>query len=161
MAEETAAASEDETKREIGVTKIYVKDFSFESPGAPTVFRTPDFRPQTNMNLRTSNTKIEDHLYEMVLTITLDAKVGDDETAFLVELQQAGLFVISGYSDEELSLILGTFCPSTLFPYARAAVSAAVQRGGFPDLILQPIDFEALFRRSQEEAARQQAAGSH
>ncbi|MEO0574645.1 MAG: protein-export chaperone SecB [Pseudomonadota bacterium] len=160
MAEETAAASEEDVKREIGVSKIYIKDFSFESPGSPKIFATPDFRPNTNMNLRTSNTKIEDHLYEMVLTITLDAKV-NDETAFLVELQQAGLFVIRGYSDEEMSLILGTFCPSTLFPYARAAVSAAVQRGGFPDLILQPIDFEALFRRSQEEAAQQLAAGAH
>ncbi|MEL6869680.1 MAG: protein-export chaperone SecB [Pseudomonadota bacterium] len=160
MSEETAAAGEEATQREVGLRKVYIKDFSFESPGSPAVFSKPDFRPNTNMNLRTSNSKVDDDLYEMVLTITLDAKQ-DDETAFLVELQQAGLFVIRGYDQVELATILGSFCPATLFPYAREVISSSVQRGGFPDLLLQPIDFDALFRRSQQEAAKQQAAAAN
>ncbi|MEL7311588.1 MAG: protein-export chaperone SecB [Pseudomonadota bacterium] len=143
--------------REVGLRKIYVKDLSFEAPGAPGVFTRQDFRPATNMNLRTSNTKMDDDLYEAVLTLTLDAKFEGD-TAFLVEIQQAGVFHLKGYSDQELNMILGTFCPNTLFPYAREAISGAVQRGGFPELLLQPIDFDALYRRSQMEQAQQQAA---
>ncbi|MEL6301793.1 MAG: protein-export chaperone SecB [Pseudomonadota bacterium] len=143
--------------REVALRKIYVKDFSFESPGAPRIFMQQDFKPSTNLNLSTKNNKIEDSLYECVLTLTLDAKF-DNETAFLVELQQAGVFHLAGYSDQELNMILGTYCPSTLFPYAREAISGAVQRGGFPELLLQPIDFEALFRRSQMEQAQQQQA---
>ncbi|MEL7022530.1 MAG: protein-export chaperone SecB [Pseudomonadota bacterium] len=140
--------------RKIGLGKIYVKDLSFEAPGAPGVFTRQDFRPSTNLNLRTSNTKMDEDLYEAVLTLTLDAKF-EGETAFLVEIQQAGLFHLKGYSDPELNMILGTFCPNTLFPYAREAISGAVQRGGFPELLLQPIDFDDLYRRSQAEQAQQ------
>ena len=150
-------SNEGEVQREVGVRKLYVKDFSFESPSAPTVFTRADFRPNTNLNLRTTHTQIDNDLYEAVLTLTLDAKV-EGETAFLVELQQAGLFFIRGYNAADIDIILGTYCPATLFPFAREAISGAVQRGGFPDLLLQPIDFDALYRRSQAEAAKQREA---
>lgn len=153
---EAANGEGQQPQREVGLRKIYVKDMSFESPAAPKIFMRQDFRPTTNLNLRTTNAKVDDGVYEAVLTLTMDAKF-EGETAFLVELQQAGVFVIRGYSDDELNMILGTYCPNTLFPFAREAISGAVQRGGFPDLMLQPIDFDALYRRSQAEAAQQAA----
>ena len=130
---------------------------------APQVFTQADLKPTSNLNLRTTHRKLDEQpIYEMVLTLTLDAKVGDD-TVFLVELHQAGLFQIEGFSNEETQQILGTFCPNTLFPYAREAVSTAVQRGGFPEFLLQPIDFDALWARSKAEQANAQpaAGGAH
>ncbi len=157
MSEENAAA-DTQPRRVVALRKLYIKDMSFESPEAPQIFTQADFRPQTNLNLRTEHRKVgEEPLYEMVLTLTLDAKL-EDKTVFLVELQQAGLFFIDGYNDNELGMILGTFCPNSLFPYAREAISGAVQRGGFPEFILQPIDFDALYARSQAEAAKQAEA---
>ena len=146
--------------RAIGITKIYVKDYSFESPRAPDVFRTTEWKPQTDLNIRSGHTAVEgeDDLHEVVLTITVDAKEGDS-TLFLVEIQQAGLFQISGYSEEEFNAIVGSFCPNILFPYAREAIATTVQRGGFPEFVLQPINFDALYMKSREQIA-QQAAGS-
>jgi preprotein translocase subunit SecB len=146
--------------RAIGITKIYVKDFSFESPKAPDVFRASEWKPQTDLNLRSGHTAVEgeDDLHEVVLTITVDAKEGDS-TLFLIEIQQAGLFQISGYGEEEFNAIVGSFCPNILFPYAREAIATTVQRGGFPEFVLQPINFDALYMKSREQIA-QQAAGS-
>jgi preprotein translocase subunit SecB len=159
MTDETAAAGET-PQRTVALRKIYIKDMSFESPIAPQVFTRTDLKPASNLNLRTSHRKLDDQpIYEMVLTLTIDSKTGD-ETVFLIELQQAGLFQIEGFSEAETAQILGTFCPTTLFPYAREAVSSAIQRGGFPEFLLQPIDFDGLWARSQaEQAAAAQAAG--
>ena len=162
MTDETpaaGAADQQQSGRQVGLRKIYIKDLSFESPQAPAIFSDTEFRPNTNLNLRTSNRKLNDTLYEMVLTLTLDAK-NNDETAFLVEVQQAGIFHIEGYNDAEVNVILGTFCPNSLFPFAREAVAGAIQRGGFPEFLLQPIDFDGLFARSQQEQARQQQEGA-
>lgn len=153
MTDENAAASEatDQQKpRQVGLRKIYVKDMSFESPAAPRIFSQQDFRPMTNLNIRTTHVKLEDTVYETVLTLTVDAKVGD-ETAFLVELHQAGIFHIDGYDEAQCAIILGTFCPASLFPYAREAISSAVLRGGFPEFVLQPIDFDGLYARAKQE----------
>jgi preprotein translocase subunit SecB len=149
-----------EDSRAIGITKIYVKDFSFESPKAPGVFRSADWKPQTDLNLRSGHTAVEgeDDLHEVVLTITVDAK-DEESTLFLVEIQQAGLFQISGYGEEEFNAIVGSFCPNILFPYAREAIASTIQRGGFPEFVLQPINFDALYMKSREQIA-QQAAGS-
>lgn len=159
MTDENAAAGE-APQRSVTLRKIYIKDMSFESPIAPQVFTRADLKPTANLNLRTSHRKLEDQpLYEMVLTLTIDSKTGD-ETVFLVELHQAGLFQIDGFSEAETAQILGTFCPATLFPYAREAISNAVLRGGFPEFVLQPIDFDGLWARGQaERAAAAQAAG--
>ena len=153
MAEEEQAGNE----KRISVAKIFVKDFSFESPQSPAVFKAEKWSPQTNLNLRSGHTQIEEGLHEVVLTITVDAKE-DDKTVFLVELQQAGLFELHGYDDAERSAITGSYCPSILFPYAREAIAAMIQKGGFPEFILQPINFDALYMQSQQKAA--EAAGA-
>ena len=154
MAEE----NQTEDQKQLSISKMYIKDFSFESPKAPEVFRSREWQPQTDLNLRSSHRPIEgeDDLHEVTLTVTVDAKEGES-TLFLVELQQAGLFQISGYSEEEFGAIVGSFCPNILFPYARETIANAVQKGGFPEFILQPINFDALYMQSRQQAAQQQA----
>jgi len=146
--------------RRISISKIYVRDFSFESPKVPDVFRSNEWQPQTDLNLRSNHTAIEgeDGLHEVVLTITVDAKDGDT-TLFLVEIQQAGLFLIDGYEEEEFSAIVGSFCPNILFPYAREAVASVVQKGGFPEFVLQPINFDSLYMQSRQQLAAKEAEG--
>ena len=156
MAEEKPA----ENEKRISVAKIYVKDFSFESPMTPGVFKTDKWSPQTNLNLRSGHTEIDPGVHEVVLTITVDAKE-DDKTVFLVELQQAGLFELTGYEDNERSAITGSYCPSILFPYAREAIASVIQKGGFPEFVLQPINFDALYMQSQKQAEESAAAEKH
>ena len=138
------------------IGKIYAKDFSFESPQVPEVFRQSDWKPQTELNIRSSHTAIQDSHHEIVLTITVEAKA-DDKTIFLIELQQAGLFEIDGYEGEELGAILGSFCPNILFPYARESIAALIQKGGFPEFIMQPINFDALYLQAKQQQAVAQA----
>lgn len=150
-----------DTDKRITIGKIYVKDSSFESPQAPTVFKGRDWQPQTNLNLRSSTNPMEDDQHEVVLTITIDAKE-DDNTIFLVELQQAGIFEIAGYEQEEFGAIIGSFCPNILFPYARESIAAMIQKGGFPEFVLQPINFDALYLQAkQQQAAQGSAAEAH
>lgn len=160
MAEEQKAGESGNSgnDKRISVAKIYVKDFSFESPMVPAVFKSEKWSPQTNLNLRSSHTEVDPGMHEVVLTITVDAKEGD-KTVFLVELHQAGLFELNGYGDKEKAAIMGSYCPSILFPYAREAIAAAIQKGGFPEFILQPINFDALYMQSQQQAAAAAAAG--
>ena len=153
MAEQEQAA-----EKHLAISKIYLKDFSFESPQSPDVFKSADWKPQTNLNLRSSHTAIEGNIHEVVLTITIEAKE-EDKALFLVELQQAGLFEISGYEGEELAAIVGSFCPNILFPYARETVAAIIQKGGFPEFVLQPINFDALYMQSKQQQAEGAAAG--
>ena len=148
------AEQEQATDKQLAISKIYLKDFSFESPQTPLVFKSGEWKPQTNLNLRSTHTPVEDGIHEVVLTITVEAKE-EDKTMFLVELQQAGLFDILGYDEDELAAIVGGFCPSILYPYAREAIAAVIQKGGFPEFVLQPINFDALYLQS----AQQKAAG--
>ena len=150
-------ADEEKTaEKRLLIGKIYAKDFSFESPQVPEVFRQSDWKPQTELNIRSSHTAIQDSHHEIVLTITVEAKA-DDKTIFLIELQQAGLFEIDGYEGEELGAILGSFCPNILFPYARESIAALIQKGGFPEFILQPINFDALYLQAKQQQAVAQA----
>ncbi len=150
MTDEKKAADD----KRIAVAKIYLKDFSFESPQAPAVFRSDEWKPKTNLNLRSSHNEVDGNVHEVVLSITVEAKE-EDKTLFLVELHQAGLFDISGYENEELAAIIGSFCPAMLFPYAREAIASTIQKGGFPEFVLQPINFDALYRQSMQQAAEQ------
>ena len=145
-----------EPEKRITINKIYLKDFSFESPQAPAVFRSGEWKPQTNLNLRSSHNEVEDDIHEVVLAITVDAKEGD-KTLFLVEVQQAGVFSIGGYNGEEMGAIVGSYCPNILFPYAREAIASIIQKGGFPEFILQPINFDALYMQSRQQAAQEEA----
>jgi preprotein translocase subunit SecB len=102
--------------------------------------------------LRSSHTKVDDNNHEVVLTITVETKY-EEKTIFLVELQQAGLFQITGYNGEEFGAIVGSFCPNVLFPYARETIASAIAKGGFPEFLLQPINFDSLYMQSRQQAA--------
>jgi preprotein translocase subunit SecB len=143
-------------QRQLVLQKIYVKDLSFESPKAPAVFTT-NVSPQTQINLRSSTQNVGPNTEEVTLTLTLEAK-DKEQTLFLVEVAQSGIFFMQGYTAEERSMLIGSFCPATLYPYAREAVSDAVSKGGFPQLLLQPINFDALYAQAQQERARGAAA---
>ncbi len=138
-------------QKQIAIQKIYVKDFSFESPHTPEVFSRSNWSPKTNLNLRSSHTAGSDDNHEVILTITIEAKE-DDQTFFLVELQQAGLFHITGYDEVEFKAIVGSYCPTILFPYARESVANIVSKGGFPEFLLQPINFDALYAQGMAQA---------
>jgi len=158
MTDEIADEKKGEAEKHISINKIYLKDFSFESPQAPSIFKSGEWSPQTNLNLRSSHNAIDGDLHEVVLTITVDAKEGDT-TLFLVEIQQSGLFDIGGYDKEEFNAIVGSFCPNILFPYARESIGTIIQKGGFPEFVLQPINFDALYMQSRQQAAQQEAEG--
>jgi len=153
------AENDQAPEKQLAIQKVYVKDFSFESPNAPDVFQRKDWSPKTDLNLRSEHTAVADNTYEVILAITIDAK-DDDKTVFLVELQQAALFHISGYDEEELRAIIGSFCPNILFPYAREAVASMISRGGFPEFVLQPINFDALYAQARAEGAAKEGNGS-
>ena len=148
-------------EKQIAIQKIYVKDFSFESPHTPDVFTRSDWSPKTPLNLRSSHKTGPDNSHEVVLTITIEAKEGE-QPFFLVELQQAGLYHISGYGEDEFKAIIGSYCPNILFPYARESVANIVSKGGFPEFLLQPINFDALYAQGMAQAeaqATEQVAG--
>jgi preprotein translocase subunit SecB len=138
------------------IQKVYVKDLSFETPGSPQVF-TAQWTPEINLHLQSHAAQQGEHVHEVVLSVTVTAKLGD-KTAFLAEVQQAGLFTIKGLEKEELARTLGSFCPNVLFPFAREAVSDLVTKGGFPQLLLAPVNFEAIYAQAQKQRAEQQAA---
>lgn len=135
--------------------RIYIKDLSFESPGAPETFRK-QWKPEINLDLNTKHEKVQDNIFEVVLSVTVTAK-NEDEVAFLVEAHQAGLFQISGIADAQMPQILGSYCPNILFPYIRETISDLVTRGSFPQLLLAPVNFDALLAEAMK---RQQQSGS-
>lgn len=143
-------------ERRLYIGKIYVKDFSFESPQAPQVFNKTDWKPQMDLNFRSNYAALDNEHHEVVLTITIEAKA-ENKTLFLLELQQAGIFEIVGYAGEELGAIIGSYCPNILFPYAREAIASLIQKGGFPEFVLQPINFDALYAQSKQKQAAAQA----
>lgn len=139
------------------IEKLYVKDLSLEVPGAPQIFLERE-APQINVQLRTAGQGVDDGVFEVTLTVTVTAKIGE-KTMFLVEVRQAGIFQIRNVPQEDLQPILGIACPNILFPYARESVSDAVNRAGFPPVVLAPVNFEALYQqRAQQAAAGQDGA---
>lgn len=140
-------------QQEFAIHKVYVKDVSFESPNTPQIF-TQDWNPETNVQINTQAQALEEGLFNVELTLTVTAKVGE-QTAYLVEIKQAGVFQASGFEDAQMGHLLGSYCPNLLFPYARAAVSSLVSGGGFPDLALAPINFDALYAQHVEQLKEQ------
>jgi preprotein translocase subunit SecB len=134
--------------------KIYLKDVSFEAPGAPQVFNEQG-QPQLQMNLSQKVQRLGDNAYEVVLGVTLTCTI-NEKAAYVAEVQQAGVFGLAGFDERGLDVMLGTHCPNALYPYARQAVGELVSSGGFPPFILQPINFEALYA----ETLRQRSAGN-
>jgi preprotein translocase subunit SecB len=142
--------------KQLILQKIYVKDFSFESPRSPEIFAS-NATAQTQLNIRTTNRDVGNDNVEVALTLTVESK-DQEQTLFLIEIVQAGVFLLKGYTPEERSVLVGSFCPGTLYPYAREAVSDIACKGGFPQLLLQPINFDALYAQArQEEAAKREA----
>jgi len=157
MAEEenttpTEAAGAEAAEQIFKIQRIYLKDVSYESPQTPQVFATnTNWQPQVSLHLNTESTKLENDLFESVLTVTATVKLGE-ETAYLTEVKQAGLFLIKGFDEERLGPMLGSFCPNLLFPFAREAIGSLVQKGGFPQLLLDPVNFDALYAQHVEQA---------
>jgi len=140
--------------------RVYTKDVSFEAPNAPQVFQK-EWEPEVKLDLDTASSQLADEVYEVVLRVTVTATVGE-ETAFLCEVQQAGIFTISGIDGTQMAHCLGAYCPNILFPYARECVTSLVSRGTFPQLNLAPVNFDALFmnylqQQGEGEAPRQDA----
>ena len=139
------------------VEKIYVKDVSFEVPGAPAIF-TENVQPELQLNLNQRVQRLGENAFEVVLGVTLTCKAGD-KTAYVAEVQQAGIFGIAGFDPQSIDGLLGTQCPHILFPYIRQLMSDLIQAGGFPPFFLQPINFEALYAESLRQRAAQGDAG--
>jgi preprotein translocase subunit SecB len=146
-----AESEQTNPERQFAVQRIYIKDMSFESPNAPEIFRG-DWKPENELNLNTKVNRLAEQAYEVVLTVTVTAKVGE-KTAFIAEIHQAGIFTLGGFAEQELGPMLGAYCPNLLFPYAREAITDLVVRGSFPQLVLQHVSFDALFA---QQLAQQQ-----
>ena len=139
------------------IEKLYVKDLSLEVPNAPAIFLERE-APEVNLQLRTGALKVGDDIFEAVLTTTVTAKIGE-KTVFLVEVGQAGLFRIRNVPEENLEPLLAIACPNILFPYAREAISESVTRAGFAPVVLQPVNFEAMYAaRAQQQGQEQEQA---
>ena len=130
------------------IQRIYAKNLSFETTNTPAVFQEK-WEPELALDLNTQHTELETGIFEVTLTVTATVK-NNKTTAFLVEIQQAGIFTIQGAQQPQLEHLLGSFCPSILFPYAREAITAEVIRGSFPQLVLAPINFDALYMQQDQ-----------
>lgn len=150
MAEENQNQAED--GREFAIQRVYVKDLSFETPDSPHIFKS-QWEPDMNLELHTSSEYLQDDTYEVVLSGTVTVKSADKH-AFLVEVKQAGIFTIKGFDDKDRSALLGSVCASILFPYLREVASDVVTRGSFPQLILAPVNFDALYAQHLEREAQ-------
>jgi len=159
MAEQNTPAQDQNNEAQangpqFAIEKLYVKDLSLEVPNAPQIFldREP---PQIAIELQTNVNALGDNMYDVSLKVTVTAKAGD-KTVFLVEVAQAGVFGVTGVPEEQLQPILMIACPNILFPYARETISTTVTRAGFLPVLLNPVNFEALY--AQQQAAQQQKA---
>ena len=157
MAEEQQATEKAKAKQ-FSIQKIYTKDISFETPNSPKIF-TEKWEPTVDFNLGTNVETIENSLFEVSLSVTVTVKC-KETVAYLVEVAQSGIFSIENFSEEEVGPMLGSYCPNILFPYAREVVSDLVTKGGFPQLLLAPVNFDALYAQHVQQA-QQQAAGSN
>ena len=137
-------------ERRFSIQKIYTKDISFETPNSPQIFAGAQWSPNINLQLSNKGVMLDQNVHEVTLTLTVTATL-EDQTAYLVEVQQAGVFTIEGLSQDELPAVIGSYCPTILFPYAREVITDLVIRGGFPQLVLNPVNFDALYAQHMEE----------
>lgn len=155
--------SEEQQQSAFSIEKIYLKDASVEVPNAPNIFLTRE-TPQVEIQLHTQANVVDDSVYEVVLTVTVTAKVADkdeEKTMFLVEAGQAGVFQLRNIPQSDIEPILGITCPNILFPYAREVVSDLVSRAGFPPVILSPVNFEAMYAQKHAQTQDEAPAVTH
>ncbi len=150
---ETAAQPAPAQGPQFSIQRIYTKDISFETPNSPAMFQK-EWKPEVQLDLDTKSNPLGENLYEVTLSVTVTAKIGE-ETAFLCEVQQAGIFVIGDMPEQNKAQMIGAFCPNTLFPYARETISNLVNRGTFPPLNLAPVDFNSIFAAYMQKRAQQ------
>jgi preprotein translocase subunit SecB len=155
MSENTPASAAGE--QQFGIHKVYTKDVSFEAPNTPQIFKGK-WEPQINVQLTSKTQNIGDDTFEVVLSITVTANL-NDKTAYLAEVHQAGIFGVKGFEAQALDAMLGSYCPNILFPFAREVVSDIVTKGGFPQMVLAPVNFDALYAHQLQQRA-QQAQGT-
>ncbi|MBL7004190.1 MAG: protein-export chaperone SecB [Gammaproteobacteria bacterium] len=152
----------EQVQNQFNIQKIYLKDSSFESPESPASFTFEKWEPKVDLNMNNTNNKLNDVSFEVVLSLTATVK-NEDKTAFLVEVQQAGIFAIQGVEEADVSYLLGSQCMTILFPYAREAISDLVTKGGFPPLLLNPVNFDALYMQhiEQQKKASEESEVKH
>jgi len=149
-----------QTQPQFAIQKIYGKDLSFETPGSATMFNTSEWKPEVNVELDTKSSMISEDSHEIVLGVTVTTKLGE-KVAFIAEVHQAGLFVLKGFRQEEKAVMIGSYCPNILFPYAREVISDLVTKGGFPQLLLAPVNFDALYQQHLSRQQEGKATGSN
>lgn len=164
MAEDNAsdavpAGSPQQITGQLAIQKIYIKDLSFEAPNSPQLF-TSGLTPSADVQFQNRTTALDAENHEVVLTVTVKVQQ-EDRTVYLVEVQQAGVFTIRGFPAEHLPAILATACPNTLFPFAREAICDVITKGGFPQLLLAPVNFEVLYAQELRRRQTEGAARSH
>lgn len=156
MTEEKKPAAQpanQENAPSLSLQKVYVKDVSYEVPNAPEVFNEKG-QPEIKMNLNQKVKEISTDIFEVVLTVTVTCKILE-KTAYLAEVQQAGIFGLVNFDDNMKHQALGTYCPNALFPYARQMISDLVMNGGFQPLLLQPVNFDQLYAQQMQQAQQQ------
>lgn len=157
MADENSNGAGADQQQQLSIHSIYLKDASFESPSAPGIFQS-NAQPNITVNVGINTQQLGDDTHEVTLTVTATAKLAEDKTAFLAEVHQGGVFTLRGFDRDALGQVLGIYCPNMLFPYAREAVANLVTKGGFPPLMLQPVNFEALYAQHLQRQEQEQQA---
>lgn len=139
---------------EFGIQRIYVKDVSFEAPHTPQIFRE-NWQPDINLDLQSKSSKLEEHVYEVVIIVTVTVKT-NDKIAFIAEVHHAGIFVLRDFPSDQMNHMLGSFCPNIIFPYARERLTDLIVNGGFPQIYLAPINFDAVYQHQLQQKAKKE-----
>ncbi len=155
MAEENITEA---TEKQFAIQKLFIKDVSFETPNSPMIF-LDKWEPEVEFNLSSNVTTLKDDMYDVTIVATVTVKVGE-KTAYLAEVNQSGIFLVKGFNEQEKGPMLGSYCPNVLFPYAREAISDLVTKGGFPPMLLAPVNFDALYQQHIQKAQESQAQSS-
>ena len=154
-----AASGGEKGQVQFRIERLFLKDSSFESPNSPEVF-IKQWRPEIKVDINTHANSLGEDLQEVILTATITATLEDEMVGFIVEVQQAGIFLIQGAEPAQLSQIIGIACPNTLFPYLRESIDNLVVKGGFPALQLAQVNFEALYVQAMQEREQREQASS-
>jgi preprotein translocase subunit SecB len=157
MTDDNTQAAQDKPAQQFAIQKVYMKDMSFETPNSPSIF-TSEWKPNINLQLNSDASPVAEGVYEVVLSVTVTAKLAD-KTAYLAEVQQAGIFTVNGFDEQQQGPMLGAFCPNVLYPFVREAVADLIGKGGFPPVYLAPVNFDALYAQKMQEIQAQVATG--
>lgn len=152
-------SDQQQVSQEFAIQKVYLKDVSLETPNSPMIF-TEQWQPQTEVRLENAAKPLAEDVFEVSLTVTITAKVSGDRTAYLAEVQQGGLFTLRGFDDGQMGHMLHAYCPNLLFPFVREELASLIGKGGFPPVLLNPINFDNLYLQRLQQQQAQMAAAS-